>query len=233
MGRVAKMPADGYSLLMVNPSYVVNPTLHPDMPYRFEQDFDPVSLAVLTTLVIAVHPSVPARTLQRASSRSSKAIRENTATRRRARARQVISSAKSFRSSLGLDLVHVPFNSAGLAVGSAVGRSHADLLCLAIAGGAASDRRQAARPRGHERGAFQALPDVPTTAEAGYPAVTGDNWQGIIVPAGTPKDVIRLPASRDCGNHGSARCQRAPCSAGLRACRQHAGGIWSACESRI
>src|SRR5438445_9665331 len=63
MGRVAKMAPDGYTLLMVNPSYVVNPTLSRDVPYRFEKDFDPVSLAVLTTLIIAVHPSVPARTL--------------------------------------------------------------------------------------------------------------------------------------------------------------------------
>ena len=64
MGRVAKMPPDGYTLLMVNPSYVVNPTLHREIPYRFEKDFDPVSLAVLTTLVIATHPSVPAQTLK-------------------------------------------------------------------------------------------------------------------------------------------------------------------------
>jgi tripartite-type tricarboxylate transporter receptor subunit TctC len=35
-----------------------------------------------------------------------------------------------------------------------------------------------------------ALPDVPTTAEAGYPAVAGDNWQGIVAPAGTPTEVI-------------------------------------------
>src|SRR5712672_671955 len=48
MGRVAKMAPDGYTLLMVNPSYVVNPTLYRDPPYRFEKDFDTVSLAVLT-----------------------------------------------------------------------------------------------------------------------------------------------------------------------------------------
>ena len=36
----------------------------------------------------------------------------------------------------------------------------------------------------------QALPDVPTTAEAGYPGIAGDNWQGVVVPAGTSKDVI-------------------------------------------
>jgi tripartite-type tricarboxylate transporter receptor subunit TctC len=41
MGRVAKMAPDGYTLLMVNPSYVVNPTLYRDPPYRFEKDFDP------------------------------------------------------------------------------------------------------------------------------------------------------------------------------------------------
>jgi hypothetical protein len=41
MGRVAKSAPDGYTLLMVNPSYVVNPTLYNEIPYRFEKDFDP------------------------------------------------------------------------------------------------------------------------------------------------------------------------------------------------
>ena len=36
----------------------------------------------------------------------------------------------------------------------------------------------------------QALPEVPTTAEAGYPDIAGDNWQGLVVPAGTPKEII-------------------------------------------
>jgi len=64
MGRVARMAPDGYTLLMINPSYVVNPTLYGKVPYEFGKDFDLVSLAVLTTLVITVHPSVPAHTLQ-------------------------------------------------------------------------------------------------------------------------------------------------------------------------
>ena len=38
----------------------------------------------------------------------------------------------------------------------------------------------------------QALPDLPTTAEAGYPAVAGDNWQAVVVPAGTPKEIIAV-----------------------------------------
>jgi tripartite-type tricarboxylate transporter receptor subunit TctC len=36
----------------------------------------------------------------------------------------------------------------------------------------------------------QALPNVPTTTELGYPDVTGDNWQGLVVPAGTPTQII-------------------------------------------
>lgn len=48
---------------LINPSYVVNPTLYSKVPHEFEKDFNLVSLAVLTTLVIVVHPSVPAHTV--------------------------------------------------------------------------------------------------------------------------------------------------------------------------
>src|SRR5262245_18360541 len=64
MGRVAKMPADGYTLLMINPSYVINPTLYDKVPYELGKSFDLVTLAVATTLVITVHPSVPAHTVK-------------------------------------------------------------------------------------------------------------------------------------------------------------------------
>ena len=64
MGRAAKAGPDGYTLLVVNPSYVINPTLYDKVPYEFEKDFDPVTLAVATTLVLTVHPSVPARTVE-------------------------------------------------------------------------------------------------------------------------------------------------------------------------
>jgi tripartite-type tricarboxylate transporter receptor subunit TctC len=189
MGRVAKMPPDGYTLLMVNPSYVVNPTLYRDPPYRFEKDFDPVSLAVLTTLVIAVHPSVPAQTLQelvaliKANPRKFSYASPGAGTPGHL-------VGEVFRLSLGLDLVHVPFNSAGLAVGSTVG-GHTQ-ICFASPSPAAQQVIEG-KLRGlavTSKARSQALPGVPTTAEAGYPAVAGDNWQGIVVPSGTPKAAI-------------------------------------------
>ena len=189
MGRVAKMPPDGYTLLMINPSYVINPTLQREVPYRFGQDFDMVSLAVLTTHVIATHPSVPARTLKdlveliKANPRKYSYASPGTGTPGHL-------VGQVFRLSLGLDLVHVPYNSAGEAVGSTVG-GHTQ-ICFASPSPAAQQVIE-----GKLRGLAvtsakrsSSLPDVPTTAEAGYPAVVGDNWQGVIVPAGTPKSVI-------------------------------------------
>jgi tripartite-type tricarboxylate transporter receptor subunit TctC len=189
MGRVAKTAPDGYTLLMVNPSYVVNPTLYHETPYRFEKDFDPVSLAVLTTLVIAVHPSVPARSLNElvAVIRSSPGKYSYASPGTGTPGHLV---GETFRLSLGLDLVHVPFNSAGLAVGSTVG-GHTQ-ICFASPSPAAQQvidgKLRGLAVTSKERSG--ALPDVPTTAEAGYPAIAGDNWQGIVVPAGTPSEII-------------------------------------------
>jgi tripartite-type tricarboxylate transporter receptor subunit TctC len=189
MGRVAKMPADGYTLLMINPSYVVNPTLYDKVPYQFEKDFDLVSLAVLTTLVITVHPSVPAHTIKdlvaliKASPGKYSYASPGTGTPGHL-------VGETFRMSLGLDLVHVPFNSAGLAVGSAVA-GHTP-ICFASPSPAAQQVIEG-KLRGlavTSKMRSQALPDLPTTAEVGYPAVAGDNWQGIVVPAGTPKEII-------------------------------------------
>jgi tripartite-type tricarboxylate transporter receptor subunit TctC len=187
MGRVARMAADGYTLLMINPSYVVNPTLYGKVPYDLEKDFDLVSLAVLTTLVITVHPSVPAKTLAELVA----LIRANPGKYSYASPGTGTPGhlvGETFRISLG----HVPFNSAGLAVGSNVA-GHTP-ICFASPSPAAQQVLEG-KLRGlavTSKARSEALPDLPTTAEAGYPDVAGDNWQGIVVPAGTPKPIINF-----------------------------------------
>jgi tripartite-type tricarboxylate transporter receptor subunit TctC len=191
MGRVARMAPDGYTLLMINPSYVVNPTLYGKVPYELEKDFDLVSLAVLTTLVITVHPSVPARTVAELVA----LIRNNPGKYSYASPGTGTPGhlvGETFRISLGLDLVHVPFNSAGLAVGSNVA-GHTP-ICFASPSPAAQQVIEG-KLRGlavTSKARSEALPDLPTTAEAGYPDVAGDNWQGLVVPAGTPKPIIEF-----------------------------------------
>jgi tripartite-type tricarboxylate transporter receptor subunit TctC len=189
MGRAARMAPDGYTLLMVNPSYVINPTLYDKVPYDLHRDFDPVTLAVATTLVLTVHPSVPARTVKELVA----LIKANPGKYSYASPGTGTPGhlvGETFRLSLGLDLVHVPFNSAGLAVGSSVA-GHTP-ICFASPSPAAQQVDDG-KLRGlavTSKTRSQALPDVPTMAEAGYPDIAGDNWQGVVVPAGTPKEII-------------------------------------------
>jgi tripartite-type tricarboxylate transporter receptor subunit TctC len=63
-GQVAKAVPDGYTILFAFSSHVVNPTLFARVPYDPIKDFDPVTLAVASTTVLTVNPSVPAKTVK-------------------------------------------------------------------------------------------------------------------------------------------------------------------------
>src|SRR5262245_56099630 len=213
MGRAAKAAPDGYTALVVNPSYVINPTLYDKVPYEFGKDFDPVTLMVLTTLVLAVHPSVPARTVSelvaliRANpgKYSYASPASSSVARPRPRARAVQQRGPG-----------------GRLVGC---RAYADLLRLAIAGGATGDRRQAARACGHEQGA---LAVAARCAHHGGGRLPRHRRRQLAGRHGARRDAARghrLPPSRDRRHLGDGGCQGAPGGARLRAGREHAGGI--------
>src|SRR5260370_11348272 len=63
MGQAARAAADGYTILFVSSSYVVNPSLYPKIPYDPYKDFIPVTVAADAPNILLVHPSRPARTL--------------------------------------------------------------------------------------------------------------------------------------------------------------------------
>src|SRR6516225_6768520 len=100
--------------------------------------------------------------------------------------------AEQLRLSQGLDLVHVPFNSGGLAIGSAVaGHTPISFGGLPPAAPLVKEGKlRALAVSGKTRS--PALPDVPTLAEAGFPDIKGDAWMGVFVPAGTSRDIIAL-----------------------------------------
>src|SRR5499426_1006461 len=64
MGRAAQAAPDGYTTVVVPPNYVINPSLYDKVPYDPHKDFDPVTLAVTTTVVLTVNPSLPANTVK-------------------------------------------------------------------------------------------------------------------------------------------------------------------------
>jgi tripartite-type tricarboxylate transporter receptor subunit TctC len=190
-GRAAKAAPDGYTLLFAFSSYVVNPTLFDKVPYDPYKDFEPVTLAVASTTVLTVHPSVPANTVKDVVA----LIRANPGKYSYSSAgagTQAHLAGEQFRLSLGLDLVHVPFNGGGPAIAAVVG-GHTPIGFSSPAASIPQIKEGNVRALAiTSKMRSQILPDVPTMAEAGYPEIEGDSWVGVLVPAGTPKDIISL-----------------------------------------
>jgi tripartite-type tricarboxylate transporter receptor subunit TctC len=189
--QAAKAAPDGYTLLFAFSSYVVNPTLFDRIPYDPDKDFDAVTLAVTSTTVLTVNPSVPARSVKELV----EVIRANPGKYSYSSAgagTQSHLAGEQFRLSLGLDLVHVPYNGGSPAILAVVG-NHTPIGFSSPAAALPQIRQGNVRAlaiTARQRSAI--LPDVPTMAEAGYPNIEGDSWVGLLVPRGTPRDIIDL-----------------------------------------
>ena len=143
----ARAPADGYTMLLVTTTHTVNPSLIEKLPYDTIRDFAPVSLAVSQPNILAVHPSVPAKSVKElVALREIEGARTSRMHRAAAAARR-ISPASSSGSSLAIDLTHVPFKGSGPGVDCAARRpGHDDVRRPALVR-AAHQIRQASRAR--------------------------------------------------------------------------------------
>src|SRR5262245_57308414 len=189
-GAAARAPADGHTILMIGTPFVMNPHLH-KLPYDPFRDFVPLARFVALPYVIAVHPSVPAKSLQELV--------------RYAKARptelhyagfvygQVV--AESFKSAAGIEMSFVPYQGGVQATVAVVG-GHVGVRVGVLADATphiAAGRLRALGVTTLER--LEGLKEVPTVAESGYPGFDWASWIGAAVPAATPKPVVaRLSA---------------------------------------
>jgi tripartite-type tricarboxylate transporter receptor subunit TctC len=188
IGRGAKAAADGYTMLIVPTNYVVNPALFGTVPYDAMKDFDPVTLAVTSPMIISVHPSLPRSVSELIALIKANPGKYSYASGGTGSPGHLV--GEQFRIQLGLDLVHVPFQSAGLAVQSAIG-NHTPICIVSPAPTVPQVRDGKLSALAVTRKVrSQALPNIPTMAESGYPDIEGENWFGFIVPAGTPKEIV-------------------------------------------
>jgi tripartite-type tricarboxylate transporter receptor subunit TctC len=189
MGMAAREAADGYSILVVSSSYVVNPSLYNKIPYDPYKDFAPVTLAAASPNVLVVNPTMPAKSVKELV----ELVRANPGKYSYAMPGAGTTphlSGELFKLSEKLDLVTVPFGGAGPAIQSAVA-GHTPIAFTALPPAAPlvqGDRLRALAVTSAKRSA--ALPTVPTMAEAGLPGQEADTLQGVLVPAGTPKEII-------------------------------------------
>jgi tripartite-type tricarboxylate transporter receptor subunit TctC len=189
VGIAAKAAADGYTILTPTSAVVVNPSLYANLPYDTLRDFAPVTLAAASPHVLTVVPSLGVHSVQelialvKANPGKYSYASPGTGTTGQL-------AAELFKQSLGLDLTHVPFNGAAPAALSTIG-GHTPIMFSALPGAAAyitNGQLRALAVTSHAR--YPGFPDIPTLAEAGVPGQESDFIQCVLVPTGTPKDVI-------------------------------------------
>ena len=192
---VARAPADGYTLLYAAGSTSILPALRPKLPYNVERDFAPVSMVMVTSFALAVHPSVPVRDVKAlialARSQPGKLTFSTPG---------VGSSAhfagEVFKMMADVKMLHVPYRGPPEAT-TALIAGEVDVNFPSVTGALPfikTGRIKVLAVSSAKRS--PSLPAVPTLSEAGLTGYERTGWNGVLAPAGVPKEIIaRLNAA--------------------------------------
>jgi tripartite-type tricarboxylate transporter receptor subunit TctC len=186
----AKSAPDGYTLLLVPTSHVINPSIYAKLPYDTEKDFAPITMVASAAILMAVHPSVPATTV-RGFVEAAKARPQVLANYGSAGAGTVFHlTGELFKQLTGLPLQHVPYRGGGPTVTALLAGDIplAFETMLALQPHVRAGTLRALAITSPRRSAT--MPEIPTTAEAGFPTLVADNSYALFAPAGTPAPIL-------------------------------------------
>jgi tripartite-type tricarboxylate transporter receptor subunit TctC len=188
MQAVKSAPADGYTVgYAIGSALTMNPTLYSNLPYDPNKDFTPVTLIVNNPLALVVHPSVPAKTAKELADY----IKSNPGKLFYGQANIVAKVAtEAFSAAAGGKMVEVPYKGSTPNVQDLIlGRVQVAIEPVAtVLPFVKEGKLRALAVTDSQRS--KAFPDLPTVAEGGVPGYSFNNWHAILVPAGTPKDVV-------------------------------------------
>lgn len=189
MQIVAKAPPDGYTLGVATLTFALNPSLFAKLPYHTEKDFLAVTLISQTPFVMSVHPSVPAKSVKGLIALAkAKPGDLNFSSSGIGSASQM--AVELFKYMTGTDMVHIPYTGGGPAL-VAVLSGQVSIFTTSIPAGLPHFNAGKLRPLGVTSAKRDPiLPDTPSIAEAGLPGYQLLEYQGFVVPAGTPRGVI-------------------------------------------
>jgi tripartite-type tricarboxylate transporter receptor subunit TctC len=189
-GLAAKAAPDGYTLVLVPTSHVINPSIYAKLPYDTEKDFAPITMVASAAILMAVNPRVPADTIG-GFVEAAKARPQALANYGSAGAGTVFHlTGELFKQLTGLPLQHVPYRGGAPTVTALLGGeiSLAFETMLALQSHVRSGTLRALAITSPKRSAT--MPEIPTTAEAGFPSLAADNSYALFAPAGTPAPIL-------------------------------------------
>jgi tripartite-type tricarboxylate transporter receptor subunit TctC len=187
---VAKSPPDGYTILLgsVGP-IAINVSLYKKLPYDPVKDLVPVTLAANALNVLVVHPALPAKSVKELIALARARPDElsfgssgNGATDHLA--------GELFKAMTGTKMLHIPYKGGAPAMLDLMG-GQVQIVFATMAtsvGAIKGGKIRALAMTGNKR--FELMPELPTIAQAGVPGFEVNNWYGVFVPAGTPREIV-------------------------------------------
>ena len=185
----AKSAPDGYTMLQVTVAQSISATLYAKLNYDLEKDLAPAAMVALVPNVMIVNPSLPAKSVvEFIALAKAKPGKINFASS--GSGTSIHMSAEMFKMLTGVDIVHIPYKGSGPALADLLG-GQVDVMFDNLTSSI-----------GHIRGGklralavttvtrYPELPDVPTMQEAGVAGYEATAWFGIMVPKGTPRNII-------------------------------------------
>ncbi len=189
MSSVAHSQADGHTVLYTPISIAIVPALYRKLPFDAEKDLVPVAQVVSTTLVLAVHPKTPARSLEElvalAKARPGKLNFGSSGI-----ADPLQLGMEMLKTMSGVEMLAIPYKGQGPMFQALLG-GEVDLAIVSLQGALSqmkSGKLRILAVTGAKRS--MALPDVPTIDESGLRGFDISSWHGLFAPAGTPRDAI-------------------------------------------
>jgi tripartite-type tricarboxylate transporter receptor subunit TctC len=183
----AKSPPDGYTLLVGSIAQAISATLYSRLGYDFVKDFAPVTLLATGSFTLAVHPSVPARTAKELIAFARRRPGEiNIATSGAA----IQLAAKLLGSMAGIRMTEINYKGTPQAITALVsGEASVGFPATsAVLPHARAGKLRALGVTSAQRSSM--APEIPTLAESGVPGYEVTSWYGLVVPAGTPHDIV-------------------------------------------
>jgi tripartite-type tricarboxylate transporter receptor subunit TctC len=185
---VAKSPADGYTLVIVASSHATNKHLYKSLPYDPVKDFEPVVYTHVVPLLLAIHPSIPAKTVPELITWIKANPAANFASSGSGSSLHM--GAELFMAMSGTKMLHVPYKGSSAAHPDLIG-GRTMMIFDTISAIQAHVKSGAVRGIAVTTASRSSVfPELPTVAEAALKGYDASTWGGILAPAGTPKDIV-------------------------------------------